>query len=77
MRDARPLRWGGDVATASLLEVWIDEAELDALAWHILDKRPKTLLGLAIRARAEQHHCRYLWTVDFESLPPSDQVLVS
>ena len=77
MRDARPLRWGGDVATASLLEVWIDEAELDALAWHILDKRPKTLLGLAIRARAEKHLCRYLWTVDFESLPPSDQVLVS
>src|SRR6516164_1518289 len=60
---------GGDVATASLLEVWIDEAELDALAWHILDKRPKTLLGLAIRARAEKHLCRYLWTVDFESLP--------
>src|SRR5262249_61445363 len=26
-----------------------DEAKLDALAWHILDKRPKTLLGLAIR----------------------------
>jgi hypothetical protein len=73
VRDARPLRWGGDVATASLLEVWIDEAELDALAWHILDKRPKTLLGLAIRARAEKHLCRYLWTVDFESLPPSDQ----
>src|SRR6516162_241767 len=73
VRDARPLRWGGDVATASLLEVWIDEAELDALAWHILDKRPKTLLGLAIRARAEKHLCRYLWTVDFERLPPSDQ----
>jgi hypothetical protein len=50
-----------------------DEAKLDALAWHILDKRPKTLLGLAIRARAEKHLCRYLWTVDFESLPPSDQ----
>ena len=28
-----------------------DEAKLDTLAWHILDKRPKTLLGLAIRAR--------------------------
>ena len=28
-----------------------DEAKLDVLAWHILDKRPKTLLGLAIRAR--------------------------
>src|SRR5262249_36577899 len=50
-----------------------DEAKLDALAWHILDKRPKTPLGLAIRARAEKHLCRYLWTVDFESLPPSDQ----
>src|SRR5207247_741916 len=32
-----------------------DEAKLDALAWHILDKRPMTLLGLAIRARAEKH----------------------
>jgi len=50
-----------------------DEAKLDVLAWHILDKRPKTLLGLAIRARAEKHLCRYLWTVDFERLPPSDQ----
>src|SRR6516165_10239489 len=50
-----------------------DEAKLDGLAWHILDKRPKTLLGLAIRARAEKHLCRYLWTVDFERLPPSDQ----
>jgi hypothetical protein len=50
-----------------------DEAKLDALAWHILDKRPKTLLGLAIRARAERHLCRYLWKVDFERLPPSDQ----
>src|SRR5262249_14454669 len=50
-----------------------DEVKLDALAWHILDKRPKTLLGLTIRARAEKHLCRYLWTVDFERLPPSDQ----
>jgi hypothetical protein len=50
-----------------------DEAKLDALAWHILDRRPKTLLGLAIRAKAEKHLCRYLWTVDFERLPPSDQ----
>src|SRR5215467_8009603 len=41
--------------------------------WDVLDKRPKTLLGLAIRARAERHLCRYLWTVDFERLPPSDQ----
>ena len=50
-----------------------DEAKLDALAWHILDKSPKTLLGVAIRARAEKHLCRHLWTVDFERLPPSDQ----
>src|SRR6516162_9792728 len=50
-----------------------NEAKLDALAWHILDKRPKTLLGLAIRANAEKHLCRYLWSVDFEKLPPSDQ----
>jgi hypothetical protein len=50
-----------------------DEAKLDALAWHILGKRPKTLLGLAIRAGAEKHLCRYLWTVDFARLPPSDQ----
>ena len=50
-----------------------DEAQLDALAWHILNKRPKTLLGLAIRARAEKQLCRYLWSVDFDRLPPSDQ----
>ena len=50
-----------------------NEAKLDALAWHILDKRPKTLLGLAIRARAEKHLCRYLWMVDLEKLPPSDR----
>ena len=50
-----------------------DEAKLDALAWHILEKCPKTLLGLAVRARAEKYLCRYLWTVDFERLPPSDQ----
>jgi len=50
-----------------------DETKLNALAWHILDKRPKTLLGLAIRTRAEKHLCRHLWTVDFERLPPSDQ----
>jgi hypothetical protein len=52
-----------------------DETKLDALAWHILDKRPKTLLGLAIRARAEKHLCWYLWTVDYERLPPSDQAV--
>jgi len=50
-----------------------DEAKLDALAWHILNKRPKTPLGLAIRARAEKQLCRYLWSVDFERLPPFDQ----
>src|SRR5215813_13559604 len=50
-----------------------DEAKLDALAWHILNKRPKTLLGLAIRAKAEKQLCRYLWSVDFDRLPPSDQ----
>jgi hypothetical protein len=50
-----------------------NEAKLDALAWHILNKRPKTLLGLAIRARAEKQLCRYLWSVDFERLPPFDQ----
>src|SRR5262247_2105407 len=50
-----------------------DEAKLDALAWHILNRRPKTLLGLAIRARAERQLCRYLWSVDFDTLPPSDQ----
>ena len=50
-----------------------EEAKLDAVAWHILEQRPKTLLGLAIRARAEKHLCRYLWTVNFERLPPSDQ----
>ena len=57
----------------SLFEPERDEAKLDALAWHILNKRPKTLLGLAIRANAEKHLCRYLWSVDFEKLPPSDQ----
>ena len=50
-----------------------DDGKLDALAWLILDKRPKTLLGLAIRARAEKHLCRHLWTVDLERLRPADQ----
>src|SRR5262249_19106075 len=50
-----------------------DEAKLAALAWHILDNGPKTRVGLAIRARAEKPLCRYLWTIDFERLPPSDQ----
>ena len=35
-----------------------DEAKLDALAWHILDRHPKTLLGLAIRASAENFGIR-------------------
>jgi hypothetical protein len=50
-----------------------DEAMLDALARHILGKRPKTQLGLAIRARAEKHLRRDLWMVDFDRLPTSDQ----
>jgi hypothetical protein len=31
-----------------------DDAKLDALAWHILGERSKTLLGLAITACAEK-----------------------
>jgi hypothetical protein len=48
-------------------------AVLDALAWQILDKRPKTLLGLALAARAERWLRRYLWMLDIDSLSPSDQ----
>jgi hypothetical protein len=48
-------------------------AVLDALAWQILDKRPKTLLGLALAARAERWFRRYLWMQDIDSLSPSDQ----
>jgi hypothetical protein len=50
-----------------------DEARLDALAWHILGERPKTLLGLAITACAEKWLRRRLWTVDLGSLSPSEQ----
>jgi hypothetical protein len=46
---------------------------LDALAWHILGERPKTLLGLAITAYAEKWLRRRLWMVDFDSLSPSEQ----
>jgi hypothetical protein len=53
-----------------------DEAMLDALAAQItLDGRPKTLLGLTIRAYAEKWLRRRLWMLDFESLPPSDQAV--
>ena len=45
-----------------------DEAMLDALARHILGKRPTTQLGLAIRARAPLSV-----PLEFERLPPSDQ----
>jgi hypothetical protein len=51
-----------------------DDATLDAVAAHIiLDKRPKTLLGLVITALAEKWLRRRLWMVDFDRLPPSDQ----
>jgi hypothetical protein len=50
-----------------------DDAQLDALAWHILGERPKTLLGLAITACAEKWLRRCLWMVDFDSLSSSEQ----
>jgi hypothetical protein len=50
-----------------------DDAMLDALAWHILGERPKTLLGLAITAYAEKWLRQCLWMVDFDSLSPSEQ----
>jgi hypothetical protein len=53
-----------------------DDAMLDALATQIiLDRGPKTLLGLAVTACAEKWLRRRLWMVDFESLPPSDQAV--
>ena len=53
-----------------------DDAKLDALAAHIvLDERPKTLLGLAITARAEKWIRQRLWMVDFYSLSPSDRAI--
>ena len=47
-----------------------DDAKLDALAMHILDEGPKTLLGLVIRARAEKWLRRHLWTLAYDSLSP-------
>jgi hypothetical protein len=45
-----------------------DDAKLDALAMHILDEGPKTLLGLVIKARAEKWLRRHLWTLAYDSL---------
>jgi hypothetical protein len=50
-----------------------DDAKLDALAMQILDKGPRTLLGLVIRVRAEKWLRRHLWTLALDSLPPLDQ----
>jgi hypothetical protein len=50
-----------------------DDAKLDALAMHILDEGPKTLLGLVIRARAEKWLRRHLWTLAYDSLSPFEQ----
>ena len=52
-----------------------DDAKLDALAMQILDKGPKTLPGLVIRARAEKWLRRHLWTLAFDSLSPLEQGL--
>src|SRR5512139_1765826 len=43
-------------------------AMLDGLAWQILDKGPKTPIGLALAAQAERWLCRYLWMRDIEPL---------
>jgi hypothetical protein len=52
------------------------ESALDALAGHIiLDERPKTKLGLALRANAEKWLRRDLWAAEFGSLSPSDQAV--
>jgi len=52
------------------------ESALDALAGHIiLDERPKTKLGLALRANAEKWLRRDLWEAEFRSLSPSDQAV--
>ena len=48
-------------------------AMLDGLAWQILDKGPKTPIGLALAAQAERWLCRYLWMRDIDSLSPSDR----
>jgi hypothetical protein len=50
-----------------------DDAKLDALAMHILDECPRTLLGLVIRARAEKWLRRHLWTLAYDSLSPLEQ----
>ena len=50
-----------------------DDAKLDALAMHILDEGPKTLLGLVIRARAEKWLRRHLWTLAYDSLSPLER----
>jgi hypothetical protein len=53
-----------------------DAATLDALVGQImLDEGPKTLLGLAVTARAEKWLRRRLWLVDFDSLSPSDRAV--
>jgi hypothetical protein len=53
-----------------------DAATLDALVGQImLDEGPKTLLGLAVTARAEKWLRRRLWMVDFDSLSPSDRAV--
>jgi hypothetical protein len=51
-----------------------NDAMLDALAGHIiLDEHPKTLLGLAITARAEKWLRRRLWMESFDRLSPLEQ----
>jgi hypothetical protein len=50
-----------------------DDAKLDALAMQILDEGPKTLLGLVIKARAEQWLRRHLWTLAYDRLSPLDR----
>jgi hypothetical protein len=50
-----------------------DDAKLDALAMLILDESPKTLLGLVIRARAENWLRRHLWALAYDSLSPLEQ----
>jgi hypothetical protein len=53
-----------------------NESALDALVGHIiLDERPKTKLGLALRANAEKWLRRDLWAAEFRSLSPSDQAV--
>ena len=49
------------------------DATLDALAEHILEERPKTLLGLALASCAEKWLRRHLWMVNIDSLSSSEQ----